>query len=66
MREFTLGLLGNPVDHSRSPDIHQQFAEETGISLSYEKVLVSDAHSHLSLMISSIRVWVQYYVALQA
>ena len=41
MREFKLGVLGNPVDHSRSPDIHQQFAAETSISLSYEKVLVS-------------------------
>ena len=42
MREVALGVLGNPVDHSRSPVIHQQFAAEAGISLSYKKVLVSD------------------------
>ena len=42
MNPFKLGVLGNPVAHSRSPDIHQQFASTTGISLSYEKVLVPD------------------------
>ena len=42
MRRFKLGVLGNPVAHSRSPEIHQQFAAASGISLSYEKVLVPD------------------------
>jgi len=42
MRRFRLGVLGNPVAHSRSPEIHQQFAAAMGISLSYEKVFVSD------------------------
>lgn len=42
MKRFKLGVLGNPVAHSRSPDIHQQFAAAADISLSYEKVLVPD------------------------
>ncbi len=42
MTRFKLGVLGNPVAHSRSPDIHQQFAAAAGISVSYEKVLVPD------------------------
>ena len=31
-------VVGNPVAHSRSPDIHSLFAKATGQSLSYEKL----------------------------
>ncbi|HHQ68732.1 MAG TPA: shikimate dehydrogenase [Halothiobacillaceae bacterium] len=31
-------VIGNPIEHSRSPLIHQTFAEEVGIELTYERI----------------------------
>lgn len=35
-------VFGNPIAHSRSPDIHRLFADQLGLKLSYEKIAVPE------------------------
>jgi shikimate dehydrogenase len=34
------GVVGNPIAHSRSPEIHQRFASQTRERISYERIEV--------------------------
>ena len=32
-------VIGNPIEHSRSPELHHAFAAKTGLDLNYQKIL---------------------------
>lgn len=36
-----LRVIGDPIEHSRSPEIHRAFAEQTGLSVVYDKARVT-------------------------
>ncbi|MBV6272465.1 shikimate dehydrogenase [Alcaligenaceae bacterium CGII-47] len=36
-------VIGNPIAHSRSPEIHELFGQQTGIALHYERLLAPPA-----------------------
>jgi shikimate dehydrogenase len=38
----TFAVFGNPIKHSLSPQIHQHFASECNVDITYNKILVED------------------------
>ena len=41
MIEYRLGVIGDPIDHSLSPQIHNLFAEQTNLKIDYQPYRVS-------------------------
>lgn len=41
MEQYKLTVFGDPIAHSRSPEIHQCFARECGVSIEYTRSLAS-------------------------
>lgn len=41
-------VFGNPINHSKSPAIHRQFAEQTGQDMHYTKQLVNEGEFELA------------------
>lgn len=39
-KAIRFAVMGNPVEHSRSPDIHREFALQTSINLQYDRIRV--------------------------
>ena len=35
---FRLAVFGDPIEQSKSPQIHQMFAEQTGLQITYQKI----------------------------
>lgn len=52
MNKIRLAVIGNPVKHSKSPEIHSHFAKETGMDISYEAICCSDFKKLIRELIS--------------
>ena len=52
MKKFA--VIGNPIKHSLSPQIHSEFAHQHSIDLSYEKILADDDNAFKSAILNLI------------
>ena len=38
VKKIKLAVIGSPISHSRSPEIHQDFAYQAGLDIEFNKV----------------------------
>lgn len=41
--QLQFAVMGNPIEHSLSPKIHQLFAQQTGVEIHYKKILIDES-----------------------
>ena len=44
VKKIKLAVIGSPISHSRSPEIHQEFADQAGIDIEFSKVELSKSN----------------------
>jgi shikimate dehydrogenase len=53
--KMKLAVVGNPIAHSKSPLIYQEFAKQAGLSVHYERVLASKEAGGFAACINQLR-----------
>ena len=53
-----LGVLGHPVAHSRSPELHAQFASQVGLEIDYQKLDVAPGYFAAEIARLQAEKWV--------
>ena len=44
VKKIKLAVIGSPISHSRSPEIHQDFAYQAGLDIEFSKVELSKSN----------------------